>query len=116
SASALLVALVMSHWVLDFATHAPDMPLWPGPSPRFGLGLWNSIPLTLAIEGAMWLIGIVFYLRLRPLHGWVSRVAFWSFVILSTFGWAIGPWGAPPPSPTALAWFAMIGWLMIPWA
>ncbi len=116
SASLLLVMLVMSHWVLDFATHAPDMPLWPGPSPRFGLGLWNSIPLTLAIEGAMWLIGIVLYLRLRPLHGWVSRVAFWSFVILSTLGWGIGPWGTPPPSPTALGWFAMIGWLMVPWA
>src|SRR3954471_14680359 len=31
AAGGLLVAMVVSHWVLDFATHAPDMPLWPGP-------------------------------------------------------------------------------------
>ena len=42
---------MLSHWVLDFVTHAPDMPLWPGPSPRLGLGLWNSIPGTSIVEG-----------------------------------------------------------------
>src|SRR4029450_5032249 len=47
ASAALLVTLGFSPWVLDFASHAPDMPLWPGPSPRLGLGLWYSIPLTL---------------------------------------------------------------------
>ena len=32
-----LAGLVVSHWVLDFLTHAPDLPLWPGDSPRLGL-------------------------------------------------------------------------------
>src|SRR5689334_2444841 len=31
----LLVALVVSHWMLDWITHAPDMPIRPGESPRF---------------------------------------------------------------------------------
>jgi membrane-bound metal-dependent hydrolase YbcI (DUF457 family) len=62
TASTLLIALVVSHWVLDYISHAPDMPLWPGTSPRFGLGLWNSIPLTLIVEGAMWVLGIWIYL------------------------------------------------------
>ena len=35
--------LVVSHWVLDFATHVPDMPLYPG-GPKVGLGLWHSVP------------------------------------------------------------------------
>lgn len=40
---AVLVALlVLSHWVLDFVTHSPDMPLYPG-GRRVGLGLWNSV-------------------------------------------------------------------------
>src|SRR5215510_5704897 len=26
----LMVALVVSHWLLDFVTHRPDMPLYPG--------------------------------------------------------------------------------------
>lgn len=32
---------VMSHWILDWISHRPDMPLYPG-GPRLGLGLWNS--------------------------------------------------------------------------
>jgi len=31
-------ACVVSHWVLDWVTHRPDMPLYPG-GPNFGLGL-----------------------------------------------------------------------------
>ena len=50
---------------LVYITHAPDLPLWPGRSPRFGLGLWNSIPGTLLVEGAMWVAGIALYLRHR---------------------------------------------------
>ena len=38
----VLAALVVGHWVLDFVSHRPDMPLWPG-GPRLGLGLWNSV-------------------------------------------------------------------------
>src|SRR5204863_3644342 len=60
--SGLLIALVVSHWVLDVASHAPDMPLWPGSSsPKLGLGLWYSMPLTLIVEGAMWLACLARY-------------------------------------------------------
>src|SRR4026209_2583440 len=38
----VLAALVVSHWLLDFVTHRPDMPLYPG-GPRLGLGLCNSL-------------------------------------------------------------------------
>lgn len=112
----LLIGLVVSHWVLDFVTHAPDMPLWPGASPRFGLALWNSIPGTFVIEGALWIAGIALYLRGRRWTGWTSRIAFWSLVLISTVMWASGPWSPPPGTPTELAWFALIGWITIPWA
>ncbi|HET6543244.1 MAG TPA: hypothetical protein VFG46_22310, partial [Chryseolinea sp.] len=36
----LLSGLVLSHWVLDVIVHVPDLPLYPGPSPKVGLGLW----------------------------------------------------------------------------
>lgn len=111
----LLLGLVVSHWLLDFLTHAPDLPLWPGHSSRFGLGLWNSIPGTLVIEGALWVGGIVLYLRGR--RGTVlGRIAFWSLVVVSTVMWAAGPWSPPPPSERALAQFALIGWIVLPWA
>ena len=36
---ALVVALgVFSHWVLDFVTHRPDMPLYPGSTGRSAWG------------------------------------------------------------------------------
>lgn len=112
----LLFALVVSHWVLDFVSHAPDMPLWPGPSPKFGLGLWNSIPLTLIVEGAMWAAGLFVFLRTAPPATPAARIAFWSLVIVCTVMWASGPWGPLPPSERALGYFSLIGWLIVPWA
>lgn len=116
AAGGLLFALVVSHWVLDFASYAPDMPLWPGSSPKFGLGLWYSIPLTLIVEGAMWATGIWIFLRVAPPRTIGTRVAFWSFVIVCTAIWASGPWGPPPPSERVLGYFALIVWLILPWA
>lgn len=34
---------VISRWILDWITHRPDMPLYPG-GPRLGLGLWTRSP------------------------------------------------------------------------
>ncbi|MGB5082786.1 MAG: hypothetical protein WBO23_18825, partial [Burkholderiales bacterium] len=40
-AGALWVGIaVASHWVLDFVSHRPDLPLYPGGSARLGLSLW----------------------------------------------------------------------------
>ena len=111
----LLVALVVSHWVLDFITHAPDMPLWPG-SRRFGLSLWNSIPGTLLVEGAMWVAGIAIYMGVLSRNGQRPGWWFWSFVIVCTVMWATGPYSPPPPSMQFLGWFGLIGWIIIPWS
>jgi membrane-bound metal-dependent hydrolase YbcI (DUF457 family) len=109
--------LVLSHWVLDAISHRPDMPLWPGAtSPRVGLGLWNSIPLTLAVEGAMWAAGLAVYLRAtRPVDR-AGQVIFWALVLLCTVMWASGPWSPPPPDARSLAWFALGAWLLPLWA
>jgi membrane-bound metal-dependent hydrolase YbcI (DUF457 family) len=53
---------VVSHWVLDWVTHASDMPLYPG-GPRVGLALWNSIPGTMIVELLMFGLGAGLYLR-----------------------------------------------------
>ncbi len=102
--------------MLDVATHAPDMPLWPGSSPTFGLGLWNSIPGTLIVEGAMWIAGLAIFLRLPGRLTTGAKIALWSLVVICTAMWASGPWGPVPPSEQALGWFALIGWLIVPWS
>jgi membrane-bound metal-dependent hydrolase YbcI (DUF457 family) len=110
----LIAALVVSHWVLDFITHGPDMPLWPGTSPHVGLGLWASIPGTFIVEGVLWVTAIALYLGPRRATSWVGQVAFWSLVVISTVMWAAGPWSPPPPDARSLAWFALIGWIVFP--
>ena len=46
----VLALLVLSHWLLDAIVHAPDLPLAPGGSARIGLGLWNSVVASQALE------------------------------------------------------------------
>jgi hypothetical protein len=116
SRAGLFVGLtVLSHWVLDFVTHRPDLPLWPG-GPQVGLGLWNSIPLTLIVEGALFATGVALYLRAtRPRDG-VGNWAFWAFVLLTTTIWISGPFSPPPPSVTAIAVVGLALWLLPVWA
>jgi membrane-bound metal-dependent hydrolase YbcI (DUF457 family) len=116
SAWTLLAMAVVSHWPLDFITHAPDMPLWPGDSPKLGLSLWNSIPGTLIIEGAMWLVAIAIYLKTLSQRGQRPGWPFWSLIVVSTLMWATSPWGPLPPDERSVALFSLIGWIVVPWA
>jgi membrane-bound metal-dependent hydrolase YbcI (DUF457 family) len=112
----LLVALVVSHWVLDWLSHAPDMPLWPGDPPRYGLAMWDSIRATFLVEGTLWIAGITLYMQQLGFQGRRPGWVFWSFVAVSTVMWATSPWSPPPPSVAALGWFALIGRITVPWA
>lgn len=114
--ASLLAVLVASHWVLDFISHRPDLPLWPWPDGVYGLGLWHSIPATLLVEGLLWLAGILAFLRSRRPLGVSGRVALWSFLLVTTMLWASSPFSPPPPSETALLGFALFSWIVVPWA
>jgi membrane-bound metal-dependent hydrolase YbcI (DUF457 family) len=52
-------AAVLSHWLLDAVVHRPDLPLFPGGTTRIGLGLWNSVPVTLALEFGILALGLL---------------------------------------------------------
>jgi len=107
----VLAGLVVSHWVLDFVTHRPDMPLYPD-SARFGLGLWNSVPGTLIVEFAMYAAGIWLYARAtRP----QDRTGRWAFVALCTFLVIayLGALAGPPPSVMALWATTIVGGVVI---
>jgi hypothetical protein len=112
----MVFAAVMSHWLLDFATHRPDMPLAPGVDLRFGLGLWNSRAATFAVEGAMWFASVVVYARTTRAKGRAAAVSFWLMIALLTALWIISLRGDPPPSLSAMAIFniaflaVVLGW------
>jgi hypothetical protein len=110
-----IAALVPSHWLLDFLTHRPDLPLVPWGGGVYGLGLWNSLAGTLLVEGALWALSIALFLSVNRVQGWKGHLALWSFVLVSTFLWVSGPFSPPPPDAGSLAYFALIGWIILPW-
>ncbi len=114
---ALVVALlVLSHWALDFVTHRPDMPLYPG-GPRLGLGLWNSVPATLIIEGLMFVLAIWIYVTTTRARDRVGRYAFWALIAVLLVSYVSAAAGPPPPSVRVLAIGGIVfGWLFVLWA
>jgi hypothetical protein len=72
---------VMSHWVLDWLTHGPDMPLYPG-RPRFGLELWNSIAGTMVVEIAMFGAGVWLYAHATRARDRIGQYALFGYVVL----------------------------------
>src|SRR6185295_17323929 len=56
----VLTVLVVSHWLLDWITHRPDMPIYPGGT-KYGLGMWNLVTLTMVVEGIMFAVGLWIY-------------------------------------------------------
>jgi membrane-bound metal-dependent hydrolase YbcI (DUF457 family) len=110
-----LAALVVSHWVLDFVSHRPDMPLWPG-GPRVGLGLWYSLPATLVVEFALLGIGAWLYVSVTRPRDRIGMVAFWAFVATLAAIYSASVFGPPPPSVQVLAMSGLLGWLFVVWA
>lgn len=107
---------VVSHWVLDVISHAPDMPVFLSGGPLLGLGLWNSRWATLLVECAMFGAGVALYLRSTEARDRVGRIASWGLVAFLLIGYVASSFGPPPPSVTALAWTAQLGWLILVWA
>jgi hypothetical protein len=108
--AALLGAGVFSHWILDVATHRPDLPLL-AHGPYVGLGLWNRPALTMVVESALFVGGIIIYARGRR-----PGVSFWLLVAVLYALYIVSVVAPPPPSITAVAWTAMVGWLFFVWA
>ncbi|MFA6035223.1 MAG: hypothetical protein WC889_20165 [Myxococcota bacterium] len=90
-------ALVFSHWVLDWISHRPDLPLLFDGSPKVGLGLWNNPAGTMIFEFILFAIGVFVILSYtRPL----DRTGTWSFVGFAIFFpvlFLLNHFGPPPP-------------------
>ncbi len=113
----LVAVLVASHWVLDVVVHNPDLPFWPGEdSALAGLGLWNSIPGTLAVEGLVLAIGVAMYWRRTVARDWQGASGFWALVLVIGIVWSSAPLLPPPASGRAVALGALLIWVVPFWA
>lgn len=106
--------LVMSHWVLDVIAHRPDLPVWPG-GPLVGFGLWNSVPATFIVEGALLLASVALYSRSTTRRDGGNRWVLPSLLFFTIVIWASGPFSPPPPGATAIAIVGLAMWLFPLW-
>ena len=115
AAAVVLGIGVVSHWVLDVLVHRPDVPVLPR-GPYLGLGLWNSVPATLALEGGLYVGGAILYVRATRPRDRVGTVALAVLLILLAVLWLAAIFGPPPPSARGVAVSGLAGWLFVPWA
>jgi hypothetical protein len=116
-AAVLLFCLVASHWVFDVIAHKPDMPLAPGMNQRFGFGLWTNIPATLIVEGGLWVLALVLYLRATRAKTRLAFFVFWPIVFLLTLLWYNNIAGPPPPDARVAPLFSLVYFsLVVAWS
>jgi hypothetical protein len=101
-AAVVLFIGVLSHFLLDWISHRPDMPILPD-GPHIGLGLWNFPVPALLVEVALVLGGLALYMRTTRARVRSNNV--WLIVLVAVLlainaGAYFGP---PPPSITPMA-------------
>jgi len=113
--AAVLAALVVSHWLLDLIVHRPDLPLYPSGTQLLGLDAWSSLPLTLAIEVPLFLIGVGIYLRATAPKDAIGSWGLGGLVVFLAILYLGNLFGSPPPDVAAIAWAGQAQWLLVAW-
>jgi hypothetical protein len=115
--SLVIFFVVLSHWLLDFVSHRPDLPIAPQMHTYVGLGLWNSIPATLLVEGSFWCFAVILYVRCTRSKSLLAAFFFWIGIILLTLVWFGNIAGSPPQNPKAAPFASLTVFLLtLAWA
>jgi hypothetical protein len=113
--SILIGALVLSHWVLDWLVHVPDLPLSPFGKTKVGLGLWNYKYLELAVELLFFAAAVYLYLQTTAANNKKGAIGFWSLIIFLVVVHVMNFFGPPPPAVTPVVITGLSQWLLVWW-
>jgi hypothetical protein len=81
--------VVLSHWLLDWLVHVPDLTL-DGSPPKLGLGLWNLPWVSVPLELGLTLGAFAFYLRRTRGPAGPPAILIGVMLLLQAFSW-FGP-------------------------
>ncbi len=114
--SVILSFLVISHWLLDYLTHKPDLPLFPWTQQKVGLGLWNSFDLTIIVEMFIFTAGAVIYFLNTHSHNEKGFIGIWTMLVFLTAIYFLNIFGPPPPSDIVVGYMGFALWIFVVWA
>ena len=114
--SIIIGCAVFSHWILDFITHKPDLPVAPGIRTVLGLGLWNSVTGTIVVEGALFFGAVFIYTKTTRSTDRVGNYALWGLIALLLISYIANIMLPTPPNMTAVAYAGLAQWIFIAWA
>lgn len=114
--SLVLGLTVLSHWLLDLLTHRPDLPITFSGDARAGLGLWNSLSLTLILEFGLFIAGIALYLRSTTKRDGIGQYGFWALMLVLAGIYVANLFGPPPPSAEMIGFAGNASWMFVLWA
>ena len=107
---------VVSHWLLDYFTHIPDLPLTFSGTEKVGLGLWNFPLATIIVETGLFVVGIALYLRATRPKDRIGTWSFWGLMVV-LYAIYIASYAGPPPNDASLVGLlANLSWLFVLWA
>lgn len=108
-AAILAGAVVLSHWVLDWLVHAPDLTIAGGQT-KLGLGLWNYPYVLIPLELALVIGSFIYYMRRTKGPMGPAFVLLFVMLGLQAFNW-FGP--APSPNPTLFFIMGLVAFTII---
>lgn len=111
--SVIYALLVFSHWVFDFITHRPDLPLTYTSSQKIGLGLWNYPGPAIFAECLIYISGIYIYLKNTKAINKKGNILLWILLLLLAAFYAINLSGPPPPSTKMVSYSALALWIFV---
>lgn len=115
--TALIIALlVLSHWILDWLVHIPDLPISPFNDLKTGLGIWQYKYLALALELLLFGAGVFLYSNATRASNKTGKYALWSLVVFLVVVHLMNIFGPPPTDAKPIAYVGFSQWLLVAWA
>jgi hypothetical protein len=104
---------VFSHWILDFISHIPDLPIAPGVDIKLGLGLWNSMWGTILVEYGIFAIAVIVYFMITKAKNLRGTIVLAVLVAMLTLFYFMGLVGPPPPDAQAVIVFSFFQFIYV---